>query len=208
MPSKTTPEARAAKSQDPVKQVRRRYKKNITTRTKFIEGEEGLVKDMVVILKLANYSHSQIGTIVGVSRGQVKEYLAEPAVQKKLLALRAGIPQAALQLLEAMLIEAAVTVVHVMRTETDNALVLKAASEIFDRAGLPKLSRQEKKVDGDSPLTGIGRGGHEDVLTDIANLTPEIQEKAAQLYDLFETGLKNLIEEAKEGAADEASGKS
>jgi hypothetical protein len=125
-----TPEERAAEIDAQTAIVKKRYKTDLKTRRKFsIAGEEDLVKDMIVVLKIANYTHGQIASIVGVSRGQVGVFLQDENVQKKMLALREALPQAALELGKAYLIEAVQAVVHVLRTETDNALVLKAGVE-------------------------------------------------------------------------------
>lgn len=193
-----TPEDRAASLEKAAATARRRYKTNIKSKRKFdFEGEEDVVKDMVLVLKLANYSNVQIGTIVGVSRGQVKTYIQEKDFQKKYLRLKEELPQAALNLGKAYLIEAVTAIVHVMRTEEDNAIVLKAAGDLLDRFGIPKLSRIERKSEGDSPLEGIGRGGHEGIFNEISRMSPELQEEAAQLYDMFETGMKSLMNKEK-----------
>jgi hypothetical protein len=190
-----TPADRAAAIQEQTNKVKRKYKTNLRTRRRFvIQGEEELVKDMVVVLKLANYTHGQIASIVGVSRGQVGEYLKDENVQKKMLALREALPQAALELGKAYLIEAVQAVVHVLRTETDNALVLKAAAEMFDRFGLPKLSRTEATVDETNRLGDTD----ESLISQFRTVSPELQEKAAQLHDAMEEGLRVLLDEANE----------
>jgi hypothetical protein len=189
-----TPADRAAALEVQTARVKKRYKLNVKTKRRFeIQGEEELVKDMIVVLKLANYTHGQIGSIVGVSRGQVREYLQDENLQKKLLHLREALPQAALELGQAYLIEAVQAVVHVLRTEPDNALVLKAAAEMFDRFGLPKLSRTEAKVDETSNFGSTD----ESLISQFRGVSPEFQEKAAQLHDMFEEGLRNLLAEAE-----------
>lgn len=188
-----TPEDRAASIEAQTALVKKRYKTNTKIKRKFsIAGEEELVKDMIVVLKLANYTHGQIASIVGVSRGQVGVFLQDENVQKKMLALREALPQAALELGKAYLIEAVQAVVHVLRTEDDNALVLKAAGELFDRFGLPKLTRQESQV---QETTSFGETD-ESLISQFRTLDPALQEKAAQLHDAFEEGLKNILADA------------
>lgn len=195
-----TPADRAASLEAQTSVVKRRYKTNLKTRRRFaIQGEEELVKDMVIVLKLANYTHGQIASIVGVSRGQVGEYLKDENLQKKMLHLREALPAAALELGKAYLIEAVQAVVHVLRTETDNALVLKAASELFDRFGLPKLTRQESTVDASTTINETD----ESLISKFRSATPEMQEKAAQLHELFEEGLKNILAEEENGKDDQ-----
>jgi len=194
-----TPADRAAQIEERTNLVKRKYKTNLKARRRFaIQGEEELVKDMIVVLKLANYTHSQIAMIVGVSRGQVREYLQDEKLQKKMLHLREALPAAALELGKAYLIEAVQAVVHVLRTETDNALVLKAAGELFDRFGLPKLSRSEATVDQNNNLTATD----ESVISQFRTAPPELQEKAAQLHDAFEDGLRHLLTENRKDETD------
>ncbi len=185
-----TPEERAASLQAQTSRVRKRYKANVNTRRKFtFDGETELVKDMVVVLKLSNYTHTQIASIVGVSRGQVREILSDGNVQKKLISLRERLPQAALELGRAYLIEAVQAVVHIMRTETDNTLVLSAAKELFDRFGIPKVSRSEQKTeieDSSHPVTPT-------LMDKLREASPDVQVKAAELQEMFEEGLSMLL---------------
>lgn len=187
-----TPESRAASLQEQTAKVRKRYKVNLNKRRKFtFEGEDELVKDIVVMLKLANYTHTQIASIAGVSRGQVKEILSDGNVQKKLVSLQAKLPQAALELGRAYLIEAVQAVVHVMRTTRDDKLVLTAAGEIFDRFGIPKVSRQEQKVsEGETEEHPISAS----LMEKVRAASPEVQAKAADLQEMLEEGLKQLLE--------------
>ncbi len=197
-----TPEERAASIREQTSRVRKRYKVNVNTRRKFtFEGEDELVKDMVVVLKLSNYTHTQIASIVGVSRGQVSQILSDGNVQKKLVSLQAKLPQAALELGRAYLIEAVQTVVHVMRTETDNGLVLNAARELFDRFGIPKVSRTEQKVEteDDHPVTPS-------LMEKLREASPDVQARAAELEEMWQEGLAMLLADGgKEpnGASDE-----
>lgn len=198
MPSSPkTPEDRAADIKINAARARKRYRTKVTKRRNFIEGEEELVKDMIVVLKLANYSHTQIAMIVGVGKTQVKEFLQDPKLQKKLLHLREALPQAAFDLGRAYLIEAVQAVVHVLRTEKDSAIILKAASELFDRFGIPKVAKSETKVDYPHE-TGMLSNKAEDWLAKFKDEPPELQEQAAQLVEALEEGLVGLLK--KEGA--------
>lgn len=187
------PDEKAAKLKTQTDKARKRYKVNITKRRKFtFEGEQELVKDMIVVLKLANYSNSQIAMIVGISRKQVAVFLEDGNVQKQYMALKSRLPQAALELGKAYLIEAVSAVVHVMRTTDDDALVLKAASEIFDRFGIPKSSRIET-----TPEQG-GEDGSEindpTLMDRLRKASPETQDAVAQLTDAFHDGIAQLLE--------------
>jgi hypothetical protein len=144
---------------------------------------------MVLVLKLVNYSNTQIGQIVGISRNQVAAMLAEPSVAERLEELQKNLAGAAYDLLQTYLIEAVQTLVDVMRTETDNMIVLKAAAEILDRAGMPKASRTESKVDKtntqETKLTA-----DEEMMAAFRELPPEKQEEAAQMIE----GIQDFLE--------------
>ena len=193
-----SPAARAAELSRQRDKVTRRYKVNVSKRRKFsFEGEAELVYDMVVVLKLANYTNKQIAMIVGISIGQVKEILNDGNVQKKYLALKAKLPQAALELGRAYLIEAVQAVANIMRTADDPAVVLKAAAELFDRFGIPKVSRQVTDLNSESPEDHpVG----DDLMAKLRQASPEVQTAAAELQDMFEEGLKQLLEGGKREA--------
>ena len=185
-----TPEDRAASLRAQEQKVRKRYKVNVRTKRNFtFEGEDELIKDMVVVLKLSNYTNTQIASIVGVSRGQVKEILEDGNVQKKLIALKSKLPQAALELGRAYLIEAVQAVAHVMRTSDKDDTILKAAAELFDRFGIPKVSRIEQKdeePDDGNPVTPS-------MMEKLRGASPDVQAAAAELQEMFEEGLTRLL---------------
>src|SRR5262245_14348973 len=115
-------------------------------RRKILPGQKELVTDTVLILKLVNYSNVQIGKIVGISSDQVGDILNDEKTAERFLKLKKTLSQAAYELIQTYLIEAVQVVADVMRTSEDDAIVLKAAGELFDRGGLPKASRSEQDV--------------------------------------------------------------
>jgi hypothetical protein len=189
----------------------KKYKVNVRTRSAItLPKEQQIIEDTVVVLKVAHYSNTQIAKIVGLSRGQVGEILKNPRIKRRVERIAEKLPQAALNQLQSYMIEAVQWVVHVGRTNLeeggDHGLVLKAADTILDRGGAPKTSRSERKDESENPLDAIGRGGHEDVFERVRTLPPELQERAAQLYDALEDGLKSIIsEDAGEKNAEETS---
>ena len=187
-----TPDDRAAEIEKQTAKVKKRYKLDTKKRRKVTDVEKAVIIDSIVCLRVASYTNSQIASIVGISKGQVKEIVADEKVQQRILFLKDRLPEAAVQLARSYLIEAVQAVVHVLRTEKDNALVLKAAAEIFDRFGLPKLSRAEVKT-GDSPDAPWEDKEDKSLLDNFRSAPPEIQEKAAQLHEMFEEGLRNLL---------------
>lgn len=194
MPRESTPNERAADAKKKVTSVRRKYKLNVNKPRKLHDKEVAHVADMVVVLKLASYSNTQIGKIVGLSRGQVKEFLDDPAMQARMVDLRASLPAAALDLLQGYLIEAVQALVDVMRRTDDDGLIIKAAGEILDRAGIPKSSRQERKVE-ESQVTVFTDDG---IVEALREASPEVQEQAAQMIE----NLQDFLKQASSGEAD------
>lgn len=191
--SKKTPEDRAEIIDKANAKARKGYRINTKQRRKDVgEDEIGVIKDMLVSLRLVGYSVTQCAAIVGLSRGQVREITDDPNFKKRLTALQTKLPEAAVNLGRAYLVEAVQSVLHVMRTETDNALVLKAAAEIFDRFGIPKVSRTEGKIETpDNP----DNGAIETWMDKLRSAPPEIQEKVAALQESFTEGVERILSE-------------
>jgi hypothetical protein len=187
--ARRVPEERAEAGQESVRRIRRRYKVALNKPKVYVLGEKEHVADMVVVLKLAGYSNTQIGRVVGISRGQVKDLLAEPQVAERLQELRTALPRAALDLLHGYTIEAVQAIVDVLRSSEDDALILRAAAEILDRAGIGKTSRTESSVhqtkEHKTTITA-----DEDVLKSLRELPAEKQEEAAQMMENLENFLK------------------
>jgi hypothetical protein len=137
-------EARAQARQVHLGTTRRRYKVDLKKKRNLLPGEVEHVGDMVIVLKLSGYSKSQIGRTVGISLAQVDEFLADPEISHRLVQIREALPQAALDLLQGYMVEAVQAIVMVMRESEDDKIILTAAGEILDRAGLSKASRQER----------------------------------------------------------------
>lgn len=201
----STPEDRNKDLDKHRNRVRRRYKVDLSKRRKFIPGEEAYVGVQVAVLKISGYSNTQIGKVIGLSRGQVKEFLKQPDVSELILNLRASLPTAAIELLQSYMVEAITTLVDVMRTEQDNTLVLKAAGEILDRGGVPKASRQEREnVNREEFNINVSDGGMVDALR---QLPPEKQEEAAQMMEKLESMLADAaVASANEITEDEEPG--
>jgi hypothetical protein len=190
----STPDTRAADAKRRVASVRRKYKIDLNKRRSLLPGEIPHVIDTIIVLKLAGYSRSQMAKVIGVSRGQIREFLELPEVEERLVTLRQALPQAALNLLQGYMIEAVQAIVDVMRRTDDDRYILQAAGEILDRAGLPKASRQERHVVQEEK-TVITDDGIVDALREAS---PEVQEQAAQLIEQLEKILGGAIEETTE----------
>jgi hypothetical protein len=192
----STPTQRASDSKRKVASVRRKYKQNVRRPKTLVPGEEQAVGFTCVVLKLAGYTNTDMSRIVGISKGQVKKLLETPENQAMLVELREKLPSAALELLHGYMIEAVQAIVNVMRASTDDKVVVQAAGEILDRAGLPKTSRQERKSEHEEKLNITDDG----LLDKLRDSSPEVQEQAAQLVEALE-GL--LAEHATGGVSDE-----
>lgn len=179
---KLTPaERRVAHQKKEVAKIRRRYKKDIHKNVKLLPVEREYVGHMVVVLKVAGYSRSQIARVAGVSKKQVTEYLADPNITEMITLLRANLPAAAIDLMQGYLLEGVLVLVEIMRNETDAATRIKAVQELFDRGGLPKASRQERHEIAEERTTFFDDG-----LVDRLREAPiEVQEQAAQMIEKF-----------------------
>jgi hypothetical protein len=194
-----TPDERAEVIRKAQSKAKKGYRLNTKTPRKGVTEDEIIViKDMLISLKLVGYSNSQCGAIVGLSRGQVREIVRDPNFLKRLESIKTKLPEAAVNLGRAYLVEAVQAVVHILRTETDNALVLKAAAELFDRFGIPKLTRSEQKVETpDEPTDEINQS----ILDKLRNQPPEVQERVASLHQSFSEGVEAILNEGKPDAA-------
>lgn len=190
------PAKRAADAKRDVAHVRRKYKKDLTLKRNLLPAEREHVKDMVVVLKLAGYTRSQMSRAIGISKGQVKEILEDATTNEKLGILRRALPQAALDLLQGYMIEAVQAVVDVMRTSESDKFILQAAGEILDRGGLGKVSRQDRHNLNEERLTITDDG----IVDRLRELPVDQQEKAAQIVE----ELENMLAAAEANlAADE-----
>lgn len=191
---KSTPAARADRAKLEVNRVRRKYKKGLRTRKRLMKFEEKHVVTMVVILQLGGYSRTQMAQIIGISRGQVAEFLNSPDAKEMLVVLRQQLPQAALELLHGYMIEAVQAIVDVMRSSGDDRYILQAAGEVLDRAGLPKSSRQERHNINDERMTVTDDG----MVDRLREASPEVQEEAAQIIERLEELLVKSAEAVEE----------
>lgn len=196
---KFTPAVRARDAKLEVNRVRRRYKKGLRTRKRLMKFEESHVIVMCVILQLGGYSRTQMSQIIGISRGQVREFLDTPEAKELLVGLRQRLPQAALDLLHGYMIEAVQAIVDVMRSSADDRYILQAAGEILDRAGLPKSSRQERHSINDERVTVTDDG----LVEKLREASPEVQEEAAQIIERLEELLVKSVEEPVEESSGE-----
>lgn len=185
MMPRRTPEERTGSQRKQIQSIRRRYKTRLTTRKRYVVGEEDAIATTVAVFKVAGYSNVQIAKIIGISRGQVAEQLEHEKTQELLLLLRTNLTNAALELLESYTIEAIQALADVLRTSVDDNVRIKAAAEILDRAGIPKVSRSERKIEEEQTTTFTDDG----IVEAIRELSPEDQERAAQMIEELETFL-------------------
>lgn len=192
------PEDRNSAVQEKRNRVRRKYKINPKKRrVNFGPGEEDHLKSICVILKIAGYSHKDIAASIGITRGQVGDWLKEENTQKLYLATLDAIPGAAKELLQTYSIEAVHAIADVMRSSDDDKMVLEAAKDILDRSGLPKSSRAE--VDK-SETHKFQMGVDQEQIASLRDLPPHLQEKAAQMMEDLEKSLIEMVEKGGEDA--------
>jgi hypothetical protein len=181
----STPIKRASEAKRRNESIRRKYKVNLNIPAKLLPSEVPHVETMVAVLKLAGYSRNQISAVVGISRDQTSEILNNPKISDEIAYLRSRIPQAALEILEGYMLEAIHVYVDVIRNSDDDKLRVMAASEILDRGGVPKASRQERHTVNEDRTTLVDDG----IVAKLREASPEIQEEAAQLIE----GLEKLL---------------
>lgn len=192
--SRKTPEDRAEAVERAQRKAKKSYKTNLKRKTSVTDDELVVITDMLVSLKLVGYSNSQMGAIVGLSTGQTRVITSDPKFQSRLKSLREKLPQAAITLGQAYLVESVQAVMHVLRTESDNALVLKAAAEMFDRFGIPKLTKSEVKNETSPPVPTDLTG---DAMTKLREASPEKQEAIAALHESFAEGVNRILSEGE-----------
>jgi len=176
------PVKRAADSKRQLASVRRKYKVDVNKSRRLLPAEVPYVEDMVVVLKIAGYSRSQMAKVIGISKGQIKLMLDNPDVSEKIVSLRARLPNAAIDLIQGLMIEAVMTIADVMRTENDSKVRLTAAFDLLDRGGASKVSRQERHNLNEERTTFTDDG----IVEALRQASPEVQEQAAQLIEALE----------------------
>lgn len=194
--NKKTPAERAEILEKAHSKAKKGYRINTKRDRKDVGDDEIVViKDMLVSLRLVGYTPSQCAAVVGLSKGQVKEIVNDPNFKSRLESLKTKLPEAAVNLGRAYLVEAVQAVIHILRTENDNALILKAAAEIFDRFGIPKVSRAEVKSDPTPEQSGSEI--NETFMDRLRTAPPDIQEKVAALHESFTEGVERILSEGK-----------
>lgn len=178
----STPDRRASDARKEKERIRRRYKLNITRGVKLLPSEIPHVQNMIVILKVAGYSQTQMSKVVGISRAQVREILAKPEISEEVAALRSALPRAALELIQGYMVEAVQAIVDVLRATDDDKVVLQAAGDILDRGGIPRASRQERHSVNEDRTVFTDEG----IVERLREAKPEVQEQAAQLIEQLE----------------------
>lgn len=191
----STPTRRAAENKREVDRIRRKYKKNTAKRVKLLPSEVPHVEQMVVVLKLANYSRKDMARIIGISRDQVADILALPKINEEIAILREKIPAAALELLENYMIEAVMVLVDEMRSSGESRYRIQAAESVLDRGGVIKVSKQER-VEKTEQTINVDTGG---ILDRLREASPEVQEQAAQAIEQLE----QLLGQPGEGRVNE-----
>jgi hypothetical protein len=200
MPRKAvTPAKRSADAKREIAHVKRKYKVNLNKPRNLLPAEVPHVEDTIVVLKLAGYTRSQMSKVIGVSKGQIKQILDRPDISERIVEIRQALPQAALDLLQGYMIEAVQAIVDVMRTSSDSKYILSAASEILDRAGLPKASKQERHTVNEDRTTFTDQG----IVERLRESSPEVQEQAAQMIESLESLLTQHADTEEDDSAAE-----
>jgi hypothetical protein len=178
---------------------RRRHGTAATKRGRRPTVDPEMQQRVAMILKIAGYTERQIAYIVNSNYNTVNAWFTKQQyahVQEEFNILKRSITNAAHKLLEAYMLEAIQAIADVMRTSEDSQMILKAAGDILDRAGMPKVSRQERKTEEEHhhDLTS----GGESLLERLRDAPPEIQEQAAKGIEQIEKLLSQSSQESQE----------
>lgn len=190
----STPDRRAADAKRETVRIRRKYKVEIDKKTRLLPSEIPHVENMIVILKVAGYTRKQMASTIGISRGQVTAILAKPEISEEIGVLRSALPRAALELIQNYMIEAIMAIVDVLRSSSEDKMILQAAGELLDRGGIPKASRQERHQVNEDRTTFTDEG----ILERLREAPVEVQEQAAKMIDEFEKLLGQFADTSEE----------
>lgn len=148
-----------------------------------MEGEREWKMQMAVIYKVAGYSHTEISDVLGVTRGTVSKWFEDKEIQAYYKYVLEHLQEGALTLMRTYLVAAIKRVYQLMMQDDDRRIALDAAKEIFDRGGLPKMSRIEKheEIDGEVKHKHHFSGRVE--IENIEQLTPDQQKQLADVYE-------------------------
>lgn len=154
-------------------------------------------KGVAVVLRISGFTYKEIALIVNSHPDSIKRWFQDPKVQEDYNEMKLAVTKAGRRLLEAYVIEAIEGIHHVLRTAENPKFILDAASEILDRAGLAKVSRNEKKVEHEHEHKLTEKGTP--LLERLREAPPEIQEKAAQGIEELEQMLETAMNKNKAG---------
>lgn len=193
-----TPEERSEIVSRANKKARKGYKVNLNRKRPITDEEREIIRDQLVALKvIGGYSNPQCAAIVGLSKGQVGEITNDDKFRALVGKVKKGLPQAALNLGQAYLVEGVQALVHIMRTSRDEKAVLAAVENLFDRFGLPKTTKSESKTE---KIEESGSLVDQSVLEKARSASPEKQEELAALQEMFMQGASRILNgEAPDG---------
>lgn len=181
--------------------VRKRIQKEIRVKKGgySLPGEIKHKKDMAVFLKIGipGISFLEIANRLGEQKGVVKKWFKDdPDVKEFYEYSLSNLKQGALSLIETYGFEATETLALLMRFGSEKYM-FEASNSILDRMGVIKATRQE--IDAQNKSTHEWKD-REQLVNEIRELPPEMQEQAVEALERFE---ELLARNSPDGKLDE-----
>lgn len=183
------PQDRVKNQNKEIEKIRRKHNTQLNRRKKLLPAEVKYTQTTVCVLRLAGYNRVQIAQAVGISKSQVREIFESPEFNEEFEVLSTKVPQAAVDLLQSLMIEAVMSIAEVMRVSLDDKLVLQASEAILDRGGAPKASRKENHNTNEDKTTFEDNG----IVERLRQAPVEVQEEAAQIIERLEDLLRASV---------------
>lgn len=159
-----------------------------------LPGEENHKRDLAILLKLGDpkISYTQIAAQIGETKSTVRSWFrTDPYVKDRYQYFVDNLTEGALDFLRTYQIEASLTLVSLMRFGSEKYM-FESATAILDRAGIPKITKQEIE----SENTKRHKWDDKDSLADeMRTLSEDKKEEFAQTIEKLE----ELMLEAAQG---------
>jgi hypothetical protein len=170
--------------------VKKRYRQGTKKHRELVnwnsltEAEKWLMQERACLLKAAGFSYTYIAEAVASTRGVVKGWFEQPAMQTRVAEFQKDFIDGAVKLVKTYAIEIFEMLMDIARDGTiDPKVRIQAMTELLDRMGLAKVNKSESAVTKKSEVDITDKTGLMAAMTDAP---PEVQqEMAAKLEEAF-----------------------
>jgi hypothetical protein len=160
---------------------------------KRVRGEDALTetdklvkRDVACYLKAMDFSYGYIAESLGVTKDVLKKWFTndELGMQDRVAEIRESYTAGAIKLMKTYAIELVEMVMEIARTTEDEALVLKIATEMWDRMGIAKVNKSEsvsaQTIREEREIDITDKSGMVEALR---HAPPEVQARAAEAME-------------------------